>query len=293
MGISDVERDTGVTRENLRTWERRYGFPAPLRDAGGERAYPADQVEKLRQIKRLMDAGLRPGALVGMSIEALRAKGTAQAAAPQPRTEFTDEIGVMLEAVKACDARNLRARLRWQLAAHGTRRFVTGLVAALNQAVGELWARGELPIHGEHLFAEQIEAVLHTASAQYVAEPAGPRILLATLPGERHKLGLLMLEAVLSAELADCVSLGAQISAIEIAEAASVLKADVVAVSFSSSYPSKAAVQGLAGLRALLPRETAVWAGGECLARLRKRPEGVLMPMTLDTAVAELRKLRH
>src|SRR3954453_18865872 len=30
---------TGVSRERLRTWERRYGFPAPRRAGGGPRRY--------------------------------------------------------------------------------------------------------------------------------------------------------------------------------------------------------------------------------------------------------------
>ena len=31
--IADVERDTGLSKDTLRVWERRYGFPLPLRDA--------------------------------------------------------------------------------------------------------------------------------------------------------------------------------------------------------------------------------------------------------------------
>ena len=37
MTIAAVERDTGLGKDTLRIWERRYGFPRPLRDAGGER----------------------------------------------------------------------------------------------------------------------------------------------------------------------------------------------------------------------------------------------------------------
>ncbi|WP_309246766.1 MerR family transcriptional regulator [Ramlibacter montanisoli] len=44
--IAAVERDTGLSKDTLRIWERRYGFPQPLRDALGERTYPAEQVEK-------------------------------------------------------------------------------------------------------------------------------------------------------------------------------------------------------------------------------------------------------
>ena len=61
FNIAAVERDTGLSKDVLRMWERRYGFPQPDRDSNGERCYPADQVERLRLIKRLMDAGHRPG----------------------------------------------------------------------------------------------------------------------------------------------------------------------------------------------------------------------------------------
>ena len=37
ISIAAVERDTGLGKDTLRVWERRYGFPQPLRDAFGER----------------------------------------------------------------------------------------------------------------------------------------------------------------------------------------------------------------------------------------------------------------
>ncbi|MBV5332313.1 MerR family transcriptional regulator, partial [bacterium] len=63
FSIAAVERDTGLSKDVLRMWERRYGFPLPLRDPNGERSYPAEQVDRLRLIKRLMDQGHRPGKL--------------------------------------------------------------------------------------------------------------------------------------------------------------------------------------------------------------------------------------
>jgi methanogenic corrinoid protein MtbC1 len=47
-----------------------------------------------------------------------------------------------------------------------------------------------------------------------------PRILLTTLPQERHGLGLLMAEAMCVAEGAHCISLGVQTPLIDIVEAA-------------------------------------------------------------------------
>ena len=53
LSIAAVERDTGLSKDTLRVWERRYGFPQPLRDANGERTYTAEQLARLRIVKRL------------------------------------------------------------------------------------------------------------------------------------------------------------------------------------------------------------------------------------------------
>ncbi len=42
LSIAAVERDTGLSKDTLRVWERRYGFPTPGRDTLGERAYPLE-----------------------------------------------------------------------------------------------------------------------------------------------------------------------------------------------------------------------------------------------------------
>ena len=36
LPISVVERETGIPKDLLRMWERRYGFPQPGRDAQGD-----------------------------------------------------------------------------------------------------------------------------------------------------------------------------------------------------------------------------------------------------------------
>ena len=73
FNIAAVERDTGLSKDVLRMWERRYGFPVPSRDNHGERCYPAEQVDRLRLIKRLMDQGHRPGKLIATPPDELTA----------------------------------------------------------------------------------------------------------------------------------------------------------------------------------------------------------------------------
>lgn len=38
----------GISTSTLRTWERRYGFPRPVRSAGGHRQYALSEIEALR-----------------------------------------------------------------------------------------------------------------------------------------------------------------------------------------------------------------------------------------------------
>ena len=86
FNIAAVERDTGLSKDVLRMWERRYGFPVPDRDSNGERCYPTEQVERLRVIKRLMDSGHRPGKLLAMPPEAL-AELAPRRSVPAPQAE--------------------------------------------------------------------------------------------------------------------------------------------------------------------------------------------------------------
>lgn len=273
LAIAAVERDTGLSKDTLRIWERRYGFPQPVRDAQGERAYPASQVEKLRLLKRLLDSGHRPGKLVGLDIEALRrlgegparAAGTAAALSPQYR-----------ELLQAHDVPGLRRQLRQALLALGLERFVTEHVAPLNTAVGEAWMRGEISVAQEHVYTEALQLVLRQAIGG-MPEPTAPtpRVLMATLPQEPHGLGLLMVEALLSLHGWRCVSLGVKVPLDDLVEVARLVRAHIVALSFSGSFNAGQVGSALQELRRRLPAGTEIWAGGSSLALQRRLPSGV------------------
>jgi hypothetical protein len=49
---------TGVSRERLRTWERRHGYPRPVREHGGARRYPLSEITRVVGIRRAVEAGV-------------------------------------------------------------------------------------------------------------------------------------------------------------------------------------------------------------------------------------------
>lgn len=270
VGIAAVERETGLSKDTLRVWERRYGFPRPSRDANGERAYPSDQVHLLRRIRRLMDQGARPGRIFAMGVEALEARALGEARAPTSGGQPAE-----IELLSTHRIAELRSVLEQAALRGGLYEFVTATAAPLAAKVGEAWARGELQVYEEHLFSEQLQAVLRGAIARLDGAGAAPRVLLSTLPGEQHGLGLLMAQAVFALEGAACVSLGTQTPVRELAAAVRAEGAHVVALSASSGYPAGPLKDGVAMLRAALPAEVELWCGGAGSRRLRQPAPGV------------------
>ena len=292
QNISAVERETGLSKDVLRMWERRYGFPKPARDENGERQYTVDETAKLRSIKRLMDVGVRPGKLIGLSRAELDSMTDARAPAPRvpaiPSLEH-DIIGML----KSHDAATLQHAFTQWLMRQGLQRFVLDTVSPLNRAVGDAWMRGQLFIFEEHLFTELLKAALRSAINAFPRQVGSPRVLLTTLPNEQHGLGLLMVEALLVPEGAQCVSLGPQTPLDEIRRAALAHRADIVALSFSAAFPLRQASDSLANLRRHLPADIGLWAGGEMTRRIRKSLPGVALLPDLAGAVAALRTWRN
>ncbi|WP_028309960.1 MerR family transcriptional regulator [Derxia gummosa] len=298
IGIAAVERDTGLSKDLLRVWERRYGFPRPGRDGFGERTYPADQIEKLRLLRRLMGAGHRPGKIIQLEVAELRRlageSGTG-GGTPAPATRGGEALDPLLDLVKRHDAEALRTALQQGLIRLGLTRFVTELVAPLVARVGEAWARGWFEVFEEHLFTEVVQSVMRTTIGSVPATRGEPNVLLTTLPQEAHGLGLLMAESMLVLHGCTCLSLGVQTPVWDIVRAAEARKADVVALSFSAFVSPATVAEGLAELRQRLPASVEIWAGGSNAA-LQKRAHRDVVVMTalddIETAVADWR-LRH
>ena len=296
--ISDVERDTGVAKETLRVWERRYDFPQPLRDPNGERVYPIEQVHKLRLVKRLIDLGFRPGKVIKYSSDELQALSGKATGSANGAASMAPELQTYLELCKSHQMEALRRKLSQALLMMGLKSFVIELVAPLTTLVGEAWASGALATFEEHLYTESLTVVMRSAifaMPQANANNTGaPRIMLTTLPQERHGLGLLMAEAMCVAEGAHCISLGVQTPLLDIVEAARVQRVDIIALSFSVAMNPRQALDGLAELYTRLNGSAELWAGGGNAALKRRRPSYVRVFSLADisTAIAEWR-MRH
>jgi DNA-binding transcriptional MerR regulator len=65
---SEIELITGFGIEQLRKWRQRFGFPPAQYDVRGRAIYSRDTVDRLLVIKRLLEAGFRPGHVVAKTV---------------------------------------------------------------------------------------------------------------------------------------------------------------------------------------------------------------------------------
>ena len=294
ISIGDVERVTGLSKDLLRTWERRYGFPTPLRSENDEREYNRDDLDRLITIKKLLDNGFRPRKVVPLSGTEL-----ALLAAELPQNIPRKTSDAVKQAINLLQNDNLEQFsdfLTSTLISQGLDRFINELVAPLNHEIGEAWFRGEIGVFHEHCYASRIESLLVRAHSFLHETKSPPRVLLTTASGELHYLGLLMARAVLGMEKADAILLGPQLPNNEIKAATEHFAADIVALSFSSYFPLKRAHQTLITLRAELPASVTIWAGGGSVHELGELHDGILFfsdIAQLPQALADWRQLHQ
>ncbi|WP_010545320.1 MerR family transcriptional regulator [Sphingomonas elodea] len=268
LRIADVERETGLSKDVLRIWERRYGFPVPVRDAQGRRCYSAEQVRRLHLLRALVDRGGRPAELMRESDAVLAGRLQALgAAAPVPPVASVPHLDEALRHLAADRPEALEALFQRHVLEFGLRRFLLDVAVPLATGVGEAWESGRLAIHQEHVFSDCLlrflaEATRRWRAASPDAVPRSPRMLLATLPGEQHLIGLAMVETWSTLDGCACRSLGGGLPVAEIAAAARAQRADIVALSFSACFDPARGQAQLAMLGDLLDKGCQLWIGG-------------------------------
>ena len=221
LHIREVVRITGLRREQLYMWQRRYGFPSPLRDAFGDRVYPPDQLARLKLIKQLLSEGWRAGAVVPLADSALQSMLGLAVDEPSPLPSEIETSVRLLAQHRIGEMQNHLSKL---LLGQGLRKFLEQTLIPLNEAVHERVVRGEMQNYQELRFADLAQRLLRDVTRLVRPTRDARPVLLATPPNDPNQLGLAILELLLFTEGVNCLTLGSGVPAQEIAGAARAYK---------------------------------------------------------------------
>jgi DNA-binding transcriptional MerR regulator/methylmalonyl-CoA mutase cobalamin-binding subunit len=290
--IRVASRLTGVSSDTLRMWERRYGFPKPVRNSAQVRVYTDADIERLVLISRALKAGFRSGEVIHRATDDLRALLVNATRAELENDRRTPTVESLLGRLIDDDPEGLRDELRRSVALLGPKQFLTDVAAPLVESVGEAWAAGRIAVRHEHLVSEVLSSKLHLLLSAYDDQSSGPTVLLATLSDEQHGLGLEMVALYLALEGVTPRLLGVNTPPDQIAEAAIALSARVVGLSISEASEIPLTEAHLRRVLSALPAGTDVWVGGKQARKLGLRDARLHQVVTwaeLDRAVARLR----
>lgn len=216
---------TGVSRERLRTWERRYGFPEPRRVGRGPRRYAVDDVARVVAVRHAAGAGVPlaeaiararahdgadppPDAAFAALVDALPVE-VVVLSGPQPmRIEY---VNAALRALS--DGPRPGRELTEAVPAFASTPALNGLMrlfatdAGPVEALHPAWGGHTRPVARSSLFRLPVEPGTRPLVAMLGLEGDGERAARATVAAQRRELEALRQADARHARWLDAVSL--------------------------------------------------------------------------------------
>lgn len=267
FGIEAASQQSGLSQHLIRMWERRYHAVRPTRTETNRRLYSAADIYRLTLLQRAQDFGHRIGDIASLPTSQLeeytnvrfeeKKKGL-----PKSSRNSAHFLAESLEAIQALDDVRLNAILLESSVRLGQMPLLEQFIVPLLEEIGRLWRSNELRIVQEHLASTVIRNFLGSVLMKIQPPPGAPILLTATATGQHHELGAMIAAAITSQEGWRAIHLGANLSAMEIAQAVNVLKARAVALSFVFPTVDPRAENEIEQLKSLIPQDVTIFVGG-------------------------------
>jgi DNA-binding transcriptional MerR regulator/methylmalonyl-CoA mutase cobalamin-binding subunit len=185
--IHRVAKLTGLSKDVIRVWERRFDLLKPIRGANRYRQYSDEDVALLRYLKEQVDGGGSIGELARMGRDELLARIAAKA----PTTSIIEDtfrrlLRELLSVLDPFDRVSFEKRLNGAVAVVPFEEALHGILLPLQMQVGQLWHDNHLDIAIEHYVTRQIQQKIFSAMNQLPVAEFGPTIVVACPPGEEH-----------------------------------------------------------------------------------------------------------
>jgi len=260
--IKAVSQATGVSIETLRAWERRYRIVEPARDANGRRSYRPEDVIRLRKLREATERGHTISKLARFSDEELaklleepELKGAKHAASQS----FAQQMLAAAENYRLDDCDQV---LSMALALLPLSEVVSQVLSPALLEVGERWHAGTFTIAQERIVTTTVRKQVGNVLDTYNRIASGPLVVMSTLTGERHELGILMCALLAASRGLRCQYLGPDLPAEDLSIYLDRVGASAVALSFVMRDDVPAAIVGLNELARRTRPELEIWIGG-------------------------------
>jgi DNA-binding transcriptional MerR regulator len=266
--IKTVAERTGIPKNTLIAWERRYGVVVPARTDSGYRAYSDHDVAVLSRLKDLVDAGYR----ISEAIALVQRNGLRDAQDSDVADTDTALEGardrILSHLIDMSRARAETEALRLVTVSYA--RLVQEVYLPMMQEVGDRWERGEVTVAQEHFVTaycrEQILAMMRSLAHD---DPMAPEAVCATPSGERHEIGLLGVALHLVLRGYRLTYLGADVPLEELIAVIEARKPILVGLSWVNQADGATIQSWVESIEAAMPDDALLLIGGRGTLHLR------------------------
>jgi len=190
--IHRVAKLTGLSKDVIRVWERRFEILKPSRGANRYRNYSDEDVALLRFLKEQLDAGGSIGELAKLGREELLGRARASA----PRMSFVDNtfsrlLRELLSTLNPFDRVIFEKRLNGAVAVVPFEEALHGILLPLQEQVGQLWHENHIDVALEHYVTKHIQQKIFSAMNQLPVAEFGAKVVVACPPEEEHDIAAL------------------------------------------------------------------------------------------------------
>jgi methanogenic corrinoid protein MtbC1 len=246
-------------------------------------------------LRRATEAGHTIGNVAQLADEQLESLIDEQSSGiPQPPKNI-DYLERAVTAIKNLDAPGIQEVLDRGAVHFGQHGLLLKVVGPLAQTVGDLWETGEITAAHEHLATSVIRTFLTNAVTQFAHDEHAPGLVVATLAGQLHELGAVIVAAAASNAGWRVTYLGPSLPAAEIAGAAIQSQSRAVALSLVFPEGNPDIARQLAELRRLLGPQIKLIVGGRAALSYKsamERADAVHVP-ELSSLLPVLRSIQR
>jgi methanogenic corrinoid protein MtbC1 len=302
FNLKVVLKETGLTADTVRAWERRYGLPVPQRTAGGHRLYSQRDIETIKWLMKRQTEGLSISRAVDLWKEQL-ASGDDPLAGSAPIT-FVRASTIPAQSTSDTTLDVLRARwieaclnfsessaeqtLNQAFSIFPVEAVCTEILQKGMSEIGNLWYENRASVQQEHFAAGLAMRRLDTLLSASPAPTRNPTLIVGCPPDEWHTFTPLLLSIFLRRRGLNVIYLGANVPAEQFSHTVKNIKADLV-VLVAQQLISAATLQQTA--LALASQNIPVAFGGRIFnlrPSLPDRISGYFLGPELDTALEEI-----
>ncbi|MBL7716335.1 MAG: MerR family transcriptional regulator [Bdellovibrionales bacterium] len=283
LNMKAVLRQTGLSADNLRAWEKRYGAVKPSRSPTGRRVYTDAEVHRLRLLCELVRMGHTIGKIANLSdenlVSRLNQSKSEKNSAQHSRVdeESTANLEALMKSVDQFDLAAVRSSLARLRYLNSPRRFAFELIPQVMFLIGKRIESGKISISQEHALSEIMRGHMNQIYDGLSTEDGTMKpveaLIFCTREGDPHDFGLMMAAIACRYRGYKTQYIGKNLPAESLVEATKKIKPTAIVMGVSALPESEDKIAPMDYVKAIDQKVSPgieIWAGGSAARQLRK-----------------------